>query len=174
MNRMRLLLSLSFCSLFLCLFFVGESFSQKRGPVTDLPLPRFGSLKKKKVNARNGPTVRHEIVWSYRKVGLPIEIIAEFENWRRIRDWDGIESWIFHSSISSKRTALVRVKKKIGYALLYKEPKRSATIKAHLQNNVIVNIKTCEGFWCRVYGRGFSGFVRSNDLWGLYAGEKIP
>src|SRR6202008_3387717 len=72
-----------------------------------LPIPRFVSLKSDKVNVRAGPTKDHDVAWVYNRAALPVEITAEFENWRRIRDWEGAEGWVYHSLLSGRRTALV-------------------------------------------------------------------
>src|SRR6185437_12015887 len=77
------------------------------GQVSGLPIPRFVSLKSDKVNVRGGPNRDQEVRWVYTRAGMPVEITAEFENWRRIRDWEGSEGWVYHSLLSGKRTAVV-------------------------------------------------------------------
>src|ERR1700704_6452203 len=77
------------------------------GTTSGLPVPRFVSLKSDKVNVRAGPTKDHDVAWVYNRAALPVEVTAEFENWRRIRDWEGAEGWVYHSLLSGKRTALV-------------------------------------------------------------------
>src|SRR5580704_16912202 len=84
-----------------------------------LPVPRFVSLKTDRVNVRGGPDKDHDVAWIYTKVGLPVEITAEFENWRRIRDSDGTEGWVYHSLLSGKRTATVQLKSKTDLAPIY-------------------------------------------------------
>ena len=82
------------------------------GPVSGLPVPRFVSLKPDKVNVRGGPNRDHDVTWQYTRAGLPVEITAESDNWRRIRDWDGAEGWVYHSMLSGRRTAVVTAKGK--------------------------------------------------------------
>ena len=77
------------------------------GSVSGLPIPRFVSLKSDRVNARSGPNKDQEVRWVYTHAGMPVEVTAEFENWRRIRDWEGAEGWVYHSLLSGKRTATV-------------------------------------------------------------------
>src|SRR5437016_14458578 len=77
------------------------------GAATGLPVPRFVSLKSDRVNVRGGPTKDHEVTWVYTKAALPVEVTAEFENWRRIRDWEGAEGWVYHSLLAGRRTAIV-------------------------------------------------------------------
>ena len=87
-----------------------------------LPVPRFVSVKADRVNVRGGPDKDHDVSWVYTRVGWPVEIIAEFENWRRIRDSDGAEGWVYHSMLSGKRTAAVQLKAKADLAPLYAKP----------------------------------------------------
>ena len=82
------------------------------GPVTKLPLPRYASLKTDRVNLREGPSKDHATKWVYERAGLPVEITAEFEIWRKVRDSEGVEGWVLHSLLSGRRTALVAPKKK--------------------------------------------------------------
>src|SRR5579862_9990024 len=98
-----------------------------------LPVPRFVSLKADRVNVRGGPDKDHDVAWIYTKVGLPVEITAEFENWRRIRDSDGTEGWVYHSLLSGKRTATVQMKSKTEIAPLYAKPDDKSGITARLQ-----------------------------------------
>ena len=72
--------------------------------VSGLPVPRFVSLKSDRVNVREGPNKDQDVRWVYTRAGMPVEITAEFENWRRIRDWEGAEGWVYHSLLSGKRT----------------------------------------------------------------------
>ena len=83
----------------------GRAAPERHG--SGLPVPRFVSLKSDKVNVRAGPTKDHDVAWVYNRAGLPVEVTAEFENWRRIRDWEGAEGWVYHSLLSGRRTALV-------------------------------------------------------------------
>ncbi len=75
---------------------------------TGLPVPRYVSLKTDRVNLREGPSKDHRTAWVYQRAGLPVEIIAEYETWRRIRDSEGTEGWVLHSLLSGRRTALVQ------------------------------------------------------------------
>ncbi len=89
------------------------------GSVSGLPIPRFVSLKSDRVNARSGPNKDQEVRWVYTHVGMPVEVTAEFENWRRIRDWEGAEGWVYHSLLSGKRMAVVVPKTKDELVPLY-------------------------------------------------------
>jgi SH3-like domain-containing protein len=138
-----------------------------------LPVPRFVSLKTDRVNVRGGPDKDHDVAWIYTRIGWPVEITAEFENWRRIRDFDGTEGWVYHSMLSGKRTAAVRLKSKTDIAPLYAKPDPQSAVEARLQSGVLGAIKHCTGTWCRLSGEGFDGWIEQNRLWGVYPDEKV-
>jgi SH3-like domain-containing protein len=138
-----------------------------------LPIPRFVSLKADRVTVRGGPDKNHDVAWIYTRVGWPVEITAEFENWRRIRDSDGTEGWVYHSLLSGKRMATVQLKSKTDLAPLYAKPDAQSDVAAQLQSGVLGTIKHCTGTWCRLVGDGFDGWIEQNHLWGVYPDEKI-
>jgi SH3-like domain-containing protein len=138
-----------------------------------LPVPRFVSLKTDRVNVRGGPEKDHDVAFIYTRVGWPVEITAEFENWRRIRDSDGSEGWVYHSLLSGKRTAAVQLKSKTDVAALHAKPEAQSVVTAQLQSGVLGTIKQCTGAWCRLVGDGFDGWIEQDRLWGVYPGEKI-
>ncbi len=143
------------------------------GPKSGLPVPRFVSLKPDRVNVRAGPTRDHEVTFVYTRAGLPVEITAESDNWRRIRDWEGSEGWVYHSLLSGKRTAVVLPKNKKELVPLYETDNPDATIVAELQGGVIATVKRCTGAWCRVTGASFDGWAAQDKLWGVYLNEKV-
>ena len=138
-----------------------------------LPVPRFVSLKADRVTVRGGPDKDHDVAWIYTRAGWPVEITAEFENWRRIRDCDGAEGWVYHSLLSGKRTAAVQLKTKTDLAPLYQNPDAHSGVTARLQVGVLGSVKQCTGTWCQISGDGFAGWVEQSALWGVYPGEKI-
>jgi SH3-like domain-containing protein len=143
------------------------------GPKSGLPLPRFVSLKPDRVNVRGGPTRDHEVNFVYTRAGLPVEITAESDNWRRIRDWEGSEGWVYHSLLSGKRTAVVNPKDKSQLVPLYDRADSDGTVVAKLQAAVLASVKRCTGTWCRIAGAGFDGWVVQEQLWGVYSNEKV-
>ena len=143
------------------------------GPVSGLPIPRFVSLKSDRVNVRGGPNKDQDVRWVYTHSGMPVEITAEFENWRRIRDWEGAEGWVYHSLLSGRRTALVSAKQPDQLVPLYEKADAAATVVARLQPGVLASVKQCTGTWCRISGPGFDGFILQGRLWGVYPNEKI-
>jgi len=143
------------------------------GAVSGLPIPRFVSLKSDRVNARSGPNKDQDVRWVYTHAGMPVEVTAEFENWRRIRDWEGAEGWVYHSLLSGKRTATVVPKVKDELVPLYESADIESAVSARLQSGVLGAVKSCNGTWCQFSGKGFDGFVRQERLWGAYPNEKV-
>ena len=141
------------------------------GASSGLPVPRYVSLKPDKVNVRGGPTRTHDITWQYTRAGLPVEITAESDNWRRIRDWEGAEGWVYHSMLSGRRTAVVKAKD--GLVPLQAKADADAPVVANLQSGVFGMVKQCTGKWCRIVGNGFDGWVAQERLWGVYPNEKV-
>jgi SH3-like domain-containing protein len=143
------------------------------GSRSGLPSPRFVSLKPDRVNVRGGPTRDHDVAWVYTRAGLPVEVTAESENWRRIRDWEGAEGWVYHSMLTGRRTALVKAKEKDALVPLQAKPDASSEMVARLQSGVLGTVKSCTGTWCRIFGTGFDGWVAQERLWGVYPSEKV-
>jgi SH3-like domain-containing protein len=145
------------------------------GSVSGLALPRFVSLKADRVNVRRGPTKDNDVAWVYTRAGLPVEITSEYENWRRIRDWEGAEGWVYHSLLSGRRTALVTAKTKKSEELvpLHDRGDSHSAIAARLQPGVLGTVKRCVGSWCRISGEGFDGWIEQERLWGVYPNETM-
>lgn len=143
------------------------------GTSSGLPIPRFVSLKSDRVNVRAGPTKDHDVAWVYTRAGLPVEITAEFENWRRIRDWEGAEGWVYHSLLSGRRTALVTTKAKDDLVPLHQRPDAQSAITAELQSGVLATAKSCTGSWCRIVNERLDGWIEQDRLWGVYPNEKV-
>jgi SH3-like domain-containing protein len=153
----------------------GSGVSAKDSVVTTsgLPVPRYVSLKSDHVNVRAGPTKDNDVAWVYTRSGLPVEITAEFENWRRVRDSEGAEGWVYHSLLSGRRTAVITMKSKDEFALLYERADQTSALAARLQAGVVAQVKRCSAGWCRIVGNGFDGFIEQQRLWGVYADEKV-
>jgi SH3-like domain-containing protein len=138
-----------------------------------LPLPRYVSLKSDHVNVRAGPTKDNDVAWVYTRSGLPVEITAEFENWRRVRDSEGAEGWVYHSLLSGRRTAVITMKTKDELAALYDGPDPNSEVAARLQAGVVAQVRKCAAGWCHIVGNGFDGWIEQQRLWGVYADEKV-
>ncbi len=143
------------------------------GSVSGLPVPRFVSLKPSDTPMREGPSKDHRIKWVFKKEGVPVEIIAEFENWRRVRDSEGDDGWVFHSRLSGRRTAQINPKLKQADIPLYARDSDSTQVVARLQPGVIGSVEQCSGKWCRLVGDGFDGWLQQERLWGVYPGERV-
>jgi SH3-like domain-containing protein len=143
------------------------------GPVSGLPLPRFVSLKADKVLIRNGPNKNQDVKWVYQRAGLPVEVTAEFENWRRVRDAEGADGWVYHSLLSGRRTGLVIAKQKDQLIPLRDKPDGNSAVVAQLQPGVLGTVKHCAHHWCRFQGKGFDGYIAQEHLWGVYPNEKV-
>ena len=139
-----------------------------------LPVPRFVSLKSNRVNVRKGPSTEHAVAWVFSRAGLPVEIFAEFENWRQIRDSEGSEGWIFHALLSGRRTALVMpwVKERKTIPLL-ESASASADLVAQLEPGVLGSINKCDGTWCNFTVGNYTGWIQQERLWGVYRGEEL-
>jgi len=143
------------------------------GSASGLPVPRYVSLKSERVNVRTGPTKDHDVAWVFTRQGLPVEVTAEFENWRRIRDAEGAEGWVYHSMLSGRRTAVVTSRDKDQLVGVLGSPAVGSDITAQLQPGVLASVKRCDGHWCRVIGKQFDGWVPQERLWGVYPNEKV-
>ena len=151
----------------------GEAAGEAAGSVSGLRVPRFVSLKSDRVNVRSGPNKDQEVRWVYTRAGMPVEITAEFENWRRIRDWEGAEGWVYHSLLSGKRSAMVVPSLKDELVPLYESANAESSVVARLQSGVLGQLKSCNGLWCEFAGKNFSGWIRQERLWGAYPDEKV-
>ncbi len=138
-----------------------------------LPVPRFVSLRSDKVHVRAGPSQNHEIRWTFARAGVPVEIIAEFENWRRIRDSEGADGWVHQVMLSGRRTALVRGSANAKTIPVYERANAQGRLIAELQPGVIANVRSCAKGWCRISGERYDGFILQTLLWGVYPDEQI-
>jgi SH3-like domain-containing protein len=142
------------------------------GP-SGLPIPRFVSLKAEKVNVHKGPSSDHDIAWVYQVKGLPVEIVSEFETWRRVRDSEGTEGWILQNMLAGKRTALIAPWKKGQTIPLFSSNSEDSSRVANLTSGAMGDIASCDGKWCDVKVGGYRGYVSQEMLWGAYPGEVV-
>lgn len=143
-----------------------------------LPVPRFVSLKSDRVNLRSGPGTDYPTGWVYRRAGLPLEVVKEFEGWRQVRDAEGASGWVLQSLLSGRRTGLVLPWERKSGAPPPIVPVRSgdsesSAVVANVEAGVIADLHSCDGRWCRVTVDRYSGFVEQKKLWGVYQGETI-
>ncbi len=137
-------------------------------------VPRFVSLRTAHANARVGPGTGYAVLWEYRRKGLPLEVLNEYGNWRRIRDAAGDVSWVHRALLSSRRAASVAIwiKKPIA---LRSAPEPDARVRARLTPGVVLSGLMCEGRWCRgtAAAGDRTGYVPQAKLWGVYPGERF-
>lgn len=154
---------------------VTGAIDKKQGEVgpSGLPIPRFVSLKAEKVNVRRGPSSDHPVAWVFQRKGLPVEIVAEFENWRRVRDSDGAEGWILQNMLSGKRTAVVAPWKMGKTVAMRSSANRDSALVAQVSAGVLGEVSSCSGDWCELSAGGYDGWIEQSMLWGVYPGEKV-
>jgi len=149
-----------------------EAMPMRQGD-SGLPLPRFVTLKADRVNVRRGPSGDHQVTWVFTRKGLPVEIVAEFEHWRRIRDSDGAEGWVYHSLLSGRRGVLVAPWSDAKPVPLLDAVAADAKPVAMLGTGVMAEVDSCTGAWCRISVEGHDGWVDQAKLWGVYPGEEV-
>ena len=152
--------------------------SRSPASVSGLPLPRFVSLKSDRVNLRTGPGTDYPTAWVYRRAGLPVEIIKEFETWRQVRDSDGATGWVLQSLLSGRSTALVlpwevKPDKPVPQVDIFRSDSASSSAVAKVEAGVIANIHGCDGQWCQVTIDDYRGYLEQNKLWGIYQNEVV-
>jgi SH3-like domain-containing protein len=140
-----------------------------RGAVTNLPLPRYVSLKSGEGNARRGPGRTHRIDWVFTRAGMPLRITAEHEHWRRVEDMEGAGGWVHYSLLSGVRTALVAQ----DMAELRAKPDDRAQVVLQAEMGVIARLLECSADWCRLGTDEGKGWVRKTALWGVEPGEIV-
>ena len=134
---------------------------------TGLPLPRFVNLRANEANMRTGPGVQYPVEWVFVRPDLPLEVIAEYRTWRKVRDWQGTEGWVHQSMLSGRRTAIVTT----GRRALHDKPEREARIVAEVEERVAGRLLECRAQWCRVEIAGLRGWIRRAVIWGVYKDE---
>lgn len=141
----------------------------------------FSSIKSSEANVRKGPNTRYSIEWVYKNKGEPVEVIGEFEHWKKIRDFNGDEGWIKSVMLSKKRTAIITITipkntKQTNdmkfFASLYRKPDNNSHIFAKIEALKRVTIEECQKEWCKIkVNNTLSGWMRKQYLWGVYSNE---
>lgn len=133
------------------------------GPVTNLPLPRFVSMKAAEGNVRRGPSLTHRIDWVFKRRDMPLMVTAEHGHWRRVQDRDGAGGWVHYALLSGVRTVIVER----DMMPVHRRPDSTTPVTAHFELGVIARLGECKAGWCRVSAGGYRGWARESDLWGL-------
>jgi SH3-like domain-containing protein len=170
-------------TIFCILFFSSEAYTSQAGKVSGLPVPRFVSLKSGETNLRKGPNARYPIVWTYKKRGYPLEVVAEFENWRKLKDQDGQEGWVHINLINGTRNFVVKDNKyqteqaeykvRNNELIIFRYPDEHSFPMLRAELGVVGSVKSCDPEWCKVKIADSSGWVRKENMWGVYPEEVI-
>jgi SH3-like domain-containing protein len=146
-------------------------FDPNKGSVTGLPIPRYVSLRADAVNLRSGPGDRYPIDWMYKRVGMPVEILREFDVWRLVETPDGEKGWMHEATLVGRRDFIIHERPET----LRTAPDDNSRPIAVLELGVIGHIRSCGAgaAWCRVDIKGYSGWLQRNALWGLLPNEAI-
>ncbi len=153
--------------------------AQSRTGRSGLPIPRFVSLKSGQANMRVGPGKEYKVSWLFVKSGYPLEIVEEYDNWRKVRDPEGVQGWVFHSLLSGRRSAIVspwnkdNPRRKVS---LNSSPDPNSSENAVMEPGVLVEVSSCENSWCHVAASSpetgsVDGYVSQDQLWGVYPDE---
>ena len=147
----------------------GQPADAQAGRSTGLPLPRFVSLAVDRVNVRFGPGKQYPINWVFARKGMPVEIIEEFDTWRKIRDYEGEEGWIHSSLLSSTRMVMITGDVRD----LRRTPGPDARVVLRAEPGVIGQLFDCEENWCRIEIDGRRGWLQRSEFWGTRPGEIV-
>jgi len=134
-----------------------------------LAVPRFVTLRADEVNLRTGPGERYPIEWVYTRKGLPVEVVAEYDVWRKIRDSQGTEGWVHQRMITGNRSVIVSG----GTQTLMSDPDPKSSVVARAEPGVIAKLLECQGPWCRVEAQDVRGWLKRSELWGVYPDEDV-
>jgi SH3-like domain-containing protein len=139
-----------------------------------LPVPRFVSIKSYEANARNAPNIKAPIEWVYVKKSEPVEIVAEYGQWRKIIDVEKNGGWVHSSVLSSKRYVIIKSQDIVN---LFKSQSQNSHVIVKISPNVRCQLKSCSEFWCKINcenkisKRNYCGFIKKNLIWGVYDKE---
>jgi SH3-like domain-containing protein len=140
-----------------------------KGAVTNLPVPRYVSLKTNQGNARRGPGLSHRVDWVFTRAGVPLRVTAEYENWRRIEDAEGVGGWVHYTLLSGVRAVLVTQ----DMAEFRSDPVADAMVVVQSEQGVVGKLLECNADWCRVALDGYKGWVLKSSIWGVDPGEIV-
>jgi len=159
------------CLAVLCCLLLGVygAYADEEKDGSELPVPRFASLKSGEVNMRVGPGTRYSINWVYKQEGLPVEILQEFDQWREIRDVEGTTGWVHKQMLQGKRMGII----KGSIAVLRHAPDKRSNPVIRSEPGVIGRVLDCEKEWCRLQVAGHKGWIEKKAFWGVYPKEEF-
>jgi SH3-like domain-containing protein len=142
---------------------VAHAQTVERGAVTNLPIPRFVSLKASEGNLRRGPGLGHRIDWVLKRRAMPLEVIGEYGHWRRVRDRDGAAGWMHYALLSGVRTVLIEE----DMLAMRAKPSGEGIVRARAELGVVAHLGKCEPTWCMISADGYKGWVPKTAIWGV-------
>ncbi len=137
------------------------------GRETGRALPRFVTLKRDRARVRRGPGTEYRVDWVFVRQGMPLEVVAEHGNWRRVRDVEGAGGWVHYALLSGRRTGIVLE----DMLPLRARPTEAAVETARAEAGAMLRVERCEGGWCRMRGERARGWARDTAVWGVRPGE---
>ncbi|MDA8586250.1 SH3 domain-containing protein [Rhodobacteraceae bacterium] len=150
-------------TLSLLISLVGPTWASERGKVTNLPIPRYVSLKAEEGNVRRGPSLSHRIDWVFKHRNMPLQITGEHGHWRRVQDRDGQGGWVHYSLLSGVRHVIVEA----DLTPMRVKPVGEAEANAYAEAGVVARLGACSLEWCRINANGSRGWVSKEVLWGV-------
>ena len=139
------------------------------GAVTNLPIPRYVSLRSSKINVRRGPGLDYRKDWVYRRAGLPVRVVDEYGDWRRIVDKDEAGGWVYHAMITGRRTVLITADN----VIFREKPADTAAATARAERGVVARLRECHPRWCEIEAEGHRGWVHKSTIWGVDGDEVV-
>jgi len=148
----------------------GHSLPAQAAGGSGLPIPRFVTLRTDETNVRTGPGTRYPIQWVYHRIGMPVEIIEEYDLWRKIRDVEGTSGWVHKTMLDGKRSVIVKGKQP---HIIRRDPEPDAKPILKVEPMVAARVMECQPDWCRIQIEGRKGWIEKKFLWGVYPDEVI-
>ncbi len=133
------------------------------------PMPRFAALRVDRVNLRTGPGEQYPIEWVYQRKGLPVEVTAAFDVWRKVKDSDGTEGWVHERMLTETRNVVIAG----ALRTLRRDPDATAPAVAHVEPGVVAHLLECRANWCRIEAQGIKGWLKRSDTWGVFPDETV-
>lgn len=150
-----------------CLLFVPSAAMGQTAPVEKLP--RFASLRSDDVNLRVGPGENYPIEWVLKRKEMPVQVLEQFQNWRRVQDWQGDKGWVLDRMITGKRAVIIDAEVRV----VHRQPDPASPAVARAEPGVIARLIDLQGPWCRIEAGGYRGWVRRSEVWGVLPDETL-
>lgn len=127
----------------------------------------FMSILPDKVNMRAAPRADSLIQWVYVRAGLPVLVVEEYDNWRKVVDPEGSSGWIRADMLSDRRTVIVTGRTRT----MFDRARASAQATYQVEAGNVATVRVCQEAWCRVTIGSATGWILRTHLWGTFQGE---